>query len=194
MELRRRIATALNKHAKTIGAQRGSAAVLLVVYKKDHNPHILLTVRSRSVLLHRGQISFPGGAREREDKDLLETALRECREEIGVRVQRREVIGQLDPVYTLTSKHMVVPFVAFLEESPITKPNPVEIESVLDIPAQDLLDPERFREEIVEIEGTPTRQYFYSWGNHTVWGATARILRQFLQIGYGPRCDRSKAF
>jgi len=168
--------------------------VLLIVYAKDDRPRILLTVRSRSVLLHRGQISFPGGARESKDKDILETALRECREEIGVKVERREVIGQLSPVYTLTSGYIVVPFVAFLEEPPVTKPNPAEIDSVLEIPLQDLLDPERFREEIVELEGIPTRQYFYGWKNHTIWGATARILKQFLQTGYGLHCDRSKAF
>jgi len=165
--------------------------VLLIVYEKDDRPHILLTARSRSVLLHRGQISFPGGARESKDKDILETALRECREEIGVRVERREVIGQLSPVYTLTSGYIVVPFVAFLEEPPVTMPSPAEIDSVLEIPVQDLLDPERLREEIVELEGIPTRQFFFTWRDHEIWGATARILRQFLQIGYGFDRDRS---
>lgn len=156
-----------------------------MVYEKHSKPHILLTVRSRSVLLHSGQISFPGGASESGDKDLVETALRECCEEIGVRVERQEVIGQLDPVYTLTSRYTVTPFVAFLEEQPATRPNPSEIDSVLEIPVAELLKPEGLREEIVELDGIPTRQYFYSWRNHTIWGATARILRRFLKIAYG---------
>jgi len=156
-----------------------------MVYEKHSRPHILLTVRSRSVPLHSGQISFPGGASESRDKDLVETALRECREEIGVKVERQKVIGQLDPVYTLTSRYTVTPFVAFLEEQPATKLNPAEIDSVLEIPVAELLKPEGFREEIVKLDGIPTRQYFYIWRNHTIWGATARILRRFLKIAYG---------
>lgn len=193
-ELRHRLCRALEKkQAKPVRSGWRRAAVLLIVYEKDNRPHILLTVRSRSIPLHRGQISFPGGAREGKDKDLVETALRECREEIGVRVERHEVIGQLDPVYTLTSRYIVIPFVALLEEPPTTKPNPAEIDSVLEIPIEDLLDEERFREEMVELEGIPTKQYFFSWRNQTIWGATARILRRFLQVGYGSQIDRSSS-
>jgi len=178
-------------HDKTISAGRRSAAVLLIVYEKHGRPHVLLTLRSRSVLLHGGQISFPGGARESRDKDLVETALRECREEIGVEVKRQKVIGQLDQVYTLTSRYTVTPFVAFLEKPPATKLNPAEIDSVLEIPVEELLKPEGFREESVELNGISTRQYFYTWRNYTIWGATARILRRFLKIAYGSQSGRS---
>ncbi len=146
------------------------AAVCLSLYKNGEEYYILFTKRTQRVEYHKGQISFPGGASDPEDPDLLATCKRESFEEIGVRVEDIEILGGLDDVITKTSNYIVSPFVATIPFPYRFVQNPFEISEIIEVPLKTLL--EQFR------RGSGT----YSYKNHLIWGATSRILSQFLSL------------
>ena len=156
------------------------AAVLLLLYEKDGEPHILLTRRTDHVEHHKGETSFPGGAFDAEDADLMTTALRETEEEIGVRPRDVEVLGRLDDIVTITD-FLVSPFVGVLTSAdyPFVV-NAHEVAELVEVPLRHLMDERNlarsmhpFRDRVVPI-------LTYSYGDHRIWGATARILKGFL--------------
>ncbi len=139
------------------------SAVLVALYGEA--PRVLMIVKSGKLRRHAGEVAFPGGRAEPQDADLLETALRETREELGLEVERARVRGELAPVRTLGSNFAVMPFVAALDRLPQLSPSG-EVDRVLRIPLGPLLetaDPER---------GT------FEFGGRVIWGASARILQQ----------------
>ena len=139
-------------------------------------PALLLTVRSDQVRDHRGEISFPGGVRHEEDRGLLETAVRETEEEMGISAESYEVLGSLPPVDTVVTGYVIVPFVARVHGRPDMSPSPVEISEVLELEIEALA---RAEEEVALEHG---RGWFaYTVGGHTVWGATGRIVHAFLE-------------
>jgi 8-oxo-dGTP pyrophosphatase MutT (NUDIX family) len=159
------------------------AAVLLPLYDHRGETHVLFTVRSELVEHHKGQISFPGGAADATDPDLRHTAVRETWEEIGVSMDDVEVIGQLDEMVTV-SNFLVRPFVGRL-----TVPGPypfvhseVEVAEILEVPLHHLLDEVNVVEEQRVYQGRPLTAYSYRFRHHLIWGATARILKQFLDL------------
>ncbi len=159
------------------------AAVLLPIYDNAGEPHVLFTVRSELVEHHKGQISFPGGAQDPSDPDLRYTAVRETFEEIGVAPEHVEVIGQLDEMITV-SNFLVRPFVGR-----ITVPGPypfahseVEVAEILEVPLQHLRDEANVTVEPRLLQGREILAYSYVFGRHVIWGATARILKQFLDL------------
>ena len=128
---------------------------------------------------HAGEISFPGGKLDSSDSDLLETALRETREEIGLMISKDQVIGQLEPVVTLNSGFLILPFVSAVEEIPPLLAN-VEVEKIFHIPLNSFLktmanDPDPSHNIIQEM-------YTFEYQNQTVWGASARILKQIENL------------
>ena len=159
------------------------AAVLLPLYDSGGEPHVLFTVRSELVEHHKGQISFPGGAADAEDRDLAHTARRETFEEIGVAMDHVEIIGQLDEMITV-SNFLVRPFVGR-----ITQPGPypfahseIEVAEILEVPLSHLRDGANVVADLREYQGREVMMYSYVFGKHIIWGATARILKQFLDL------------
>ena len=165
------------------GQQLARAAVLLPLYISGGDPHVLFTRRSELVEHHKGQISFPGGAYDESDPDLRHTALRETWEEVGVAMDHVELLGQLDEMITV-SNFLVRPFVGL-----ITQPGPYpfihsehEVAEILEVPLAHLRAEENVIAEPRLYQGREILAYSYIWREHIIWGATARILKQFLDI------------
>lgn len=171
-------------HAQSIADDTlARAAVLLPLYEKDGDTHIVFTKRSELVEHHKGQVSFPGGAYDPGDPDLRFTAVRETWEEIGVAAEHVEVIGQLDEMITV-SNFLVRPFVGR-----ITEPGPypfvhseIEVAEILEVPLRHLRDDANVVAELRTYQGREIMTYSYRWRDHLIWGATARILNQFLDL------------
>ena len=182
MKQRLRQALSLRQKQRIIDASQVSAAVLLPIYWKQGQYYILFTKRTEKVKEHKGQISFPGGARQEGDRTLMDTALRECAEEIGLVSSEVEVLGELDDVATLTSSYIISPFVAFIPEPHSLKVNRREIEEIIEVPILALLGKDSRRQDTEIIGGETVTSYFYYYQGRVIWGATARIVNQFLDI------------
>ena len=167
-------------HADQPGFRR--AAVLLPLYETETGLHLLLTQRTDHVPTHKGQIAFPGGGFEEADEDLLATALREAHEEVGLRPQDVEILGALDDTVTVSSRHVVRPYVGFVPPGYPYRLDAFEIDRLIHLPVAPLLAGAPFRVETWEREGRPVAVYFYDYEGSTVWGLTARILKQFVEI------------
>jgi 8-oxo-dGTP pyrophosphatase MutT (NUDIX family) len=159
------------------------AAVLLPLYENDAVTHVLFTRRSELVEHHKGQISFPGGAHDPQDPDLAYTAVRETWEEIGVAMDHVEILGQLDEMITV-SNFLVRPFVGRITE---LGPYPfvhseIEVAEILEVPLVHLRDDTNVLAEMRTYQGREMMAYSYRFGDHLIWGATARILKQFLDL------------
>lgn len=157
------------------------AAVLLPLLHKGGQWHVLFTQRTQDVEHHKGQISFPGGACEPVDEDLAATALRETYEEIGVPPRAVKILGALDDFPTITD-FVVTPFVGILSPPLSYRLNPQEVEAVLEVPLSFFADPAGLRVEPREHRGQVFEVLFWDYGPHTIWGATARILKGFLDL------------
>jgi 8-oxo-dGTP pyrophosphatase MutT (NUDIX family) len=158
------------------------AAVLIPLFRKDGEYHVLLTRRTDQVRHHKGQISFPGG-RQDPGEDLLSTALREAKEEMGIEEKDVRILGELDDLCTVASDFCISPFVARIPYPYPFKMNPREIQEVIELPLSLFLDATKFREELRERSGQPPLHVcFYEHGEHMIWGATARILKQLMDL------------
>jgi len=157
------------------------AAVLLLIYEKAGEPYVVLTRRTEDVEHHKGETSFPGGASDPNDGDMLATALRETEEEIGVRPEDVEVLGQLDDIVTITG-FLVSPFVGVLRTSsyPFVV-NAQEVAELVEVPLRHLMD-ERNLERGTRHYGDRWLPFLsYHYGDHRIWGATARIFKGFFE-------------
>ncbi|HNS51934.1 MAG TPA: CoA pyrophosphatase [Anaerolineae bacterium] len=157
------------------------AAVLVPLLQKEGEWHVLVTQRTNEVQHHRGQISFPGGACDQEDADILATALRETFEEIGVPPEQVQVLGLLDDMWT-SSHFAITPVVGVIPYPYSCLLNPAEVEEVIEVPLSFLRDPSNLRIEEVEFEGRQVELLFWDYGKYMIWGATARILKGFLDL------------
>ena len=160
-----------------------SSAVLLLLLDKQGESYVVLTKRTDGVANHKGQISLPGGAVEPTDRSLLETALRETREELGIETSQMEIVGQLADVYTPASNFNITPFVARLAGTPVYRPDPIEVAEVIEVPLAVIQDRSIWWEDDRPdtAGGGGDKVYFFRYGNHVVWGATAHILKQFIE-------------
>lgn len=160
-----------------------AAGVLIPLYARDGRPHLLFTRRSPSLAAHSGEISFPGGSRDPDDPSLADTALREAHEELGIAPDRVQVLGQLAPVFTVVSNFLITPFVGWMGSEPTPlAPNPNEVAEVIEAPLVALVDPAIFHVEQWMRYGVPHPVYFYDYGPYRIWGATARVLHQLLEL------------
>ncbi len=151
------------------------SAVLIIIFGSE--PKILMTKKSLHLKIHAGEIAFPGGKVDPSDPDLLHTALRESREELGLDIDGSQVTGQLESVRTLNSNFTIIPFVSILDRLPDIVHNR-EVEQVLQIPADSFLrtmkhDPDPEHNRIQEM-------YTFEFREHLVWGASARMLKQIV--------------
>jgi len=164
---------------------RVSSAVLIPIYYREGQYHILFTQRTEKVKDHKGQISFPGGAYEEQDSMLVNTALRESDEEIGLKSDDVEVLGELDDIATIGSGYIISPFVAYIPWPYQFKLEEWETEEIIEVPILALLDKDCLRQGTDILDDQVVDTYFYHYQDKVIWGATARILNQFLGIWEG---------
>lgn len=159
-----------------------SAAVLVLfmLSSESGTGHLLLTKRTSTVDSHKGQMSFPGGYREKSDKNWLETALREAREEVGIRTEQVTVLGSLKPVLT-KGEVTILPYVGVIQTQTNFILNQDEVEKTVLLPTEILmaqgLKPIEVREEQVLIQSIGIE-----WEGELIWGATAKMLEQIYEI------------
>jgi len=182
MEQRLKQALSQRRKQRLVDASRVPSAVLIPVYYKDGEYYILFTKRTDTVKDHKGQISFPGGAYEEQDGTLVNTCLRECAEEIGLPAEAVELLGELDDLPTTTSNYVISPFVAVIPWPCSFKVDPKEVEEIIEVPLSALLDKDCLHQATEIIDGQVVNKYEYHYQGRIIWGATARILNQFLGI------------
>jgi 8-oxo-dGTP pyrophosphatase MutT (NUDIX family) len=156
------------------------AAVLMLFFLKGDELNVLLTKRTEDVEHHKGQISFPGGSCDDEDAHIIDTALRESEEEVGLMRGAIEVLGIFDE-YETPSGFSITPVVAYTESLPLLTRNAAEVAEILEVPVSLFLDEGNERVEQRNRFGRTIEVYFYRHGQHEIWGATAAILRAFLR-------------
>ncbi len=157
------------------------AAVTVPLFLKGDEWHVLLTRRTQEVRHHKGEISFPGGAVDPQDASLLETALRETEEEVGIHRKDVTFLGELNDIQTM-SRFRISPFVIVF---PYPYPFQVcraEIDELLEIPLGRLQRDARLEEKTAEYEGLRAKIYFYYFRDVVIWGATAKILKQLFDL------------
>jgi len=161
---------------------RRLAGVLAPLYVHEGEYRMVFTKRSDRMLHHRGQISFPGGGHEPEDGSLLDTALRESDEEIGLNPVHVTVLGQLDDLLTTGSNYLIRPYVGF-----IPYPYPFELDKretdyLIEVPLGFLRQHNPPCQITRKHEGQRVKSFFFDYGGHVIWGATGKILKHFLDL------------
>ncbi|GFO53038.1 coenzyme A pyrophosphatase [Geomonas sp. Red276] len=166
------------------------AAVLVPLFEKDGEFHLLFTKRTPHLTHHSGEISFPGGRCDPGDRDSTDTALREAWEEVGIRPADVEILGELDDCHSIHN-YLVTPVVGVFPAGYQLTVNDAEIERLIVVPLSHLSRPEYFRAECWPWRGKRHAVYFYQYGDDEIWGLTARILKQFLDLleGREPALD-----
>lgn len=159
------------------------AAVLVLIHPRNGEPHVIFTERTKHVEHHKGQMSFPGGACDDSDDCHETTALRETWEEIGVEREHVRVIGSLDDMVTI-SNFRVTPFVGVLEFEgayPYSI-NDHEVARVVEVPLSFLLEEGNMELEVRQHQGREVLVPAFSYNGHRIWGATARMLHQLIEL------------
>lgn len=179
-----KLASILDSRTKKVLPTNGliTAAVLVPLFSKDGRVHVLLTRRSDFVEHHKGEISFPGGKLDDTDPDLLSCALRETAEEVGIAPVDVRVVGELDEFYTVATGFVVAPFVGVIPYPYEFRTSAREIAELIGVPMHVFFDPNRRTEETWIYNGLPIEVISYRWRGHNIWGATARILKHFVEL------------
>ncbi|ANH74061.1 NUDIX domain protein [Ralstonia insidiosa] len=165
------------------------AAVLVPLVQRDAGLMVLLTQRNASLSQHAGQVSFPGGGREAFDRDMVDTALRETMEEVGISADHIDVVGRLPDYITGTGFH-VSPIVGLLTPDFTLRPDPSEVAEVFEVPLAFLMDPANHQVRELRWEDRVRRFYAMPYrasgqrdgGYHFIWGATAGMLRNLYHL------------
>ncbi len=165
-----------------VDASRVPAAVLVPIYYKQEQYYTLFTKRTETVKDHKGQISFPGGAYEEKDKSLVNTALRESAEEIGLAAEAVDLLGELDDFVSGGAGYVISPFVATIPWPYPLEIDPVEVEKIIEVALSALLDKDCLHQETATRDGQAVPRYSYNYQGNIIWGTTANILNQFLNI------------
>ncbi|HEY5640889.1 MAG TPA: CoA pyrophosphatase [Dehalococcoidia bacterium] len=159
------------------------AAVLVLIRPVANEPHVVFTERTSNVEHHKGQICFPGGGMMDSDPTPEATALRETFEEIGVKSEHVRIIGQLDDMVTVSS-FRVSPFVGLFEHDPDYQYSTcdVEVARVIEAPLAFLMEDGNMELEVREHKGREVLVPSFSYNGHRIWGATARMLHQLIEL------------
>jgi 8-oxo-dGTP pyrophosphatase MutT (NUDIX family) len=158
------------------------AAVLILLYPEapDDRLHLPLILRPDDDTPHAAQIGLPGGRHEDEERYPTQTALRECREELGVADETVRPLGFLTPLYIAVSDVTVTPVVGFVPGRPVLSPAPAEVERCFSVPVEQFLRGALVGE--FDVRGTVIQAPFYDTDAGRVWGATAMIMAEFVEI------------
>jgi 8-oxo-dGTP pyrophosphatase MutT (NUDIX family) len=157
------------------------AAVLVPIVDRGE-ACLVFAQRTNRVGHHAGQISFPGGRIDAGDADDLQAALREAEEEVGLAPAAVEPLGRLDDTETVATQFVITPWVGVVRAPVVWQPDGHEIDRVIEVPVAALLARGCFRVESWERNGVVRDVYFYDYQGVTIWGATARILKQYLDL------------
>ncbi len=192
--MKEEIRRALAAREKQVISDSGltDSAVLVPLFEKDGRCHIIFTRRTNHLHHHSGQISFPGGGRHSDDRSMLETALRESLEEIGLKESDVEILGELDDAATITSLYRIVPFVGVIPYPYDFKLDKFEVEEVFALPLEDLMSKAVRKSENYTFGDTKIEMFSYELDGRVIWGATAWMLSQLIDIigpVSGARCD-----
>ena len=156
-------------------------AVLILLYPRDGETHTVFILRPQTVVHHKGQIAFPGGQIE-DGETPAEAAVREAREEIGVDPDRVRILGGLTPLYIVPSRYCIHPFVAVTDVTPTFLAQPGEVDEIIEAPLAEFRAGRNRRTETWTFDLGPRRVPYYAVGAHKIWGATAMVLSEFLEI------------
>jgi 8-oxo-dGTP pyrophosphatase MutT (NUDIX family) len=165
------ISPVLSKNEKT-----KLSSILIIIF--DKSPKILMIKKPITMNYHGGEIAFPGGKISKEDDDLLDTAIRETKEETGITIGREQIIGQLNPVTTLNSGFTILPFVCILNEINELIPNS-EVEEFLKIPLDSFL--QTLANDSNPEHNSIQEMYVLTFKNNVIWGAPARMIKQITE-------------
>lgn len=157
------------------------AGVLVLLYPWHDRLHVVLTRRTSSVAHHQAQISFPGGHQDSHES-LLETALREAEEELNVPPSSVRILGELTPLYVTPSNYCIYPVVAVATNRPDFRPSPHEVAEVLDVPLDHLQNAQNVQQEVWRLRDEDVKIPFYLFRGHKIWGATAMIMAELLDL------------
>lgn len=158
-------------------------AAVLMPFTDKEEPELILTVRSSTMPTHAGEVAFPGGKRDKEDKDLLATALRESHEEVGLPAQAVDVLGQLSPIPSLYGMK-VTPFVGMVDPHAVLVPDSREIADIFKVPLSFFLDSKPKLTQEVEMFGKRFYMASYEFQGNRIWGLTAFMLLDFLNHAF----------
>jgi 8-oxo-dGTP pyrophosphatase MutT (NUDIX family) len=161
------------------------AAVLILLYPKAGEDYLVFMRRTETVAHHKGQISFPGGGQDPEDPDIVSTALREAQEELGIDPGLVQVLEVMPDFYARVSNFIITPIIGRLkpeagEHGLVFRPNSDEVAEVIEVPLSALRDPSIHHTEQRTRDGIIYNLHFYTYGPYEIWGATGRIIHEFL--------------
>ena len=158
-------------------------AVLILLYPHQDKINTVLTLRPSYDGVHSGQVSFPGGKLEPEDESLAAAALREAEEEVGLDRNEIKLIGNLSNLYIPPSNFLVSPFVGIMDKKPLLKKDDREVEKIIEVPITYFLDESiKGRKMITPREFVSFETPYYDVEGHTVWGATAMMLSEMMEL------------
>tara|TARA_Y100001949_G_scaffold29909_1_gene23001 strand:+ start:146 stop:778 length:633 start_codon:yes stop_codon:yes gene_type:complete len=157
------------------------AAVLILLYLADNEIYFFLTKRTDELKHHKGQISLPGGTQEGNEK-LIDTALRETQEEIGINKTSISIIGTITPLFVPVTGFMIYPFIGYSLNKLDPKPDPVEVATIFSVNISDLLNKENRTTEQRNIRGYDVQVPYFKLNDYQVWGATSMILSEFRDL------------
>ena len=159
------------------------SGVLVLFYKKDNEPHIVLIQRPIYEGTHSGQIAFPGGKVEDSDKDIVHTALREANEEVGVVMEHVEVIGQLSDVYIPVSNFLVSPVIGFVNYAPNFIAEEREVAEIVELRLSLLIQTKELSTDNIKLSnGKKLQVPTFQFNQKTIWGATALMLNELRWV------------
>ncbi len=176
------MAPPLSQEAPLSSAPARQSAVLALLHPVEGGIALYFTERPITLRHHGGQVSFPGGGKEAGDKTLEKTALRETEEELGFPTSGVDILGRMTPLFVAPSHNLVHPFVGWLPARPALRPDPTEVAKVLDVPIAVLLDPNTQSTYQCQSGEQPIDVPCYLIDHTPIWGATAMILRELLEI------------
>ncbi|MDT8412590.1 MAG: CoA pyrophosphatase [Vicingaceae bacterium] len=163
--------------------QARQSGVLILFYEKNFTLHTVLIERAINNSTHSGQIAFPGGKKEEHDADLIETALREANEEIGIVREHVEVIGKLTDVFIPVSNFLVAPVIGFIDYTPTFTLQISEVYDVVEVEVQTLIHPNTFQQQTVKLsDGVQLKVPCFVVNKQIVWGATALMINELRYL------------
>lgn len=157
------------------------AGVLALLYPFKKKIYLVLTKRTATVPFHQGQISLPGG-RQHQGESIIQTALRESKEELNIESHKIKILGELTPLYVPPSNYCIYPVVAATWKRPRFDPSGYEVAEIIEIPLSHLLNPQSVTREVWTLGRNKVDVPFYLYKSHKIWGATAMVLAELIEI------------